>query len=617
MTRALQHRGPDGEGWTGDERAAFGHRRLAIIDRISGQQPMFNEDGSVWVVFNGEIYNHRALRRELAARGHVFRTAADTEAIVHAFEEWGPGCVERFEGMFAFAAYDSTRRELLLARDRLGKKPLFYAILGGALHFASEIKSLRHSPAWNGEINTGALEAYLSLGYVPAPDTMYRHVRKLEPAQHLVLRGGRTHVTTYWKVQRFDDDRRPPAVIIDAIEESVRTAVLDRLESEVPLGAFLSGGIDSGLVVSFMAEAMNRPVMTCSVGFGDPAHDERSLAALTAERWNTNHTEERVHSALGEMVDTIVRAFDEPFADSSAIPTYLVSAAARRRVTVDLTGDGGDETFGGYGFRYLPHLAEHHARRLLPPLASRALAEAGRRWPRGPRVPRPLRWGTVLDNLAADDAAAYYADLCFVKPPLVRSLLGSTDRDWRRGDLFESVTSHYRACPSSDPVQKAQYADLKVYLPNDVLVKVDRMSMIHGLEIRCPLLDHRLVEQAFAIPRAEKLRGFEAKSILRRIARRRLPPEILRAPKHGFTAPVGSWLAGPDGAAQLDDCVRADSAVASWIDRGRLRALSADHRQGRADHSALLWAVLLLERWAERERGRHAHADRDLKEMVS
>ena len=617
MTRALQHRGPDGEGWTGNNRAALGHRRLAIIDRAAGQQPMFNEDGSVWVVFNGEIYNHRALRRELVARGHVFRTTSDTETIVHGFEEWGAGCVERLHGMFALAAYNATRHELLLARDRLGKKPLFYAMLGGALHFASEIKSLRHSPVWDGDINTGALEAYLSLGYVPAPDTMYRHVRKLEPAQHLLLRGGRAQLTTYWTVQRFDDDRREPAAVIADIEESVRTAVVDRLESEVPLGAFLSGGIDSGLVVSFMAESMNRPVMTCSVGFGDPAHDERSLAALTAERWNTDHTEERVHSALGEMVDTIVEAFDEPFADSSAIPTYLVSAAARRRVTVALTGDGGDETFGGYGFRYLPHLAEHHARRLLPTLASRALAQAGRRWPRGPRVPKPLRWGTVLDNLGADDAAAYYADLCFVKPPVVRALIGSPDRDWRRGDLFEAITSHYRACPSSDPVQKAQYADLKVYLPNDVLVKVDRMSMIHGLEIRCPLLDHRLVEQAFAIPRAEKFRGFEAKSILRRIARRRLPPEILSAPKHGFTAPVGSWLAGADGAAQIEDCLRPGSAIAAWIDRANLRVLAAEHRRGDADHSALLWGVLLLERWAERERRGWTREDDNLKEIAS
>jgi asparagine synthase (glutamine-hydrolysing) len=614
MTRALRHRGPDGEGWCADERVAFGHRRLAIIDRASGQQPMPNEDRSVWVVFNGEIYNHHLLRNELILRGHVFRTASDTEAIVHAYEEWGEACVARLHGMFAFAAWDARRQQLLLARDRLGKKPLFYAEIGGALHFASEIKSIRESPAWDRDVEPEALEAYLALGYIPAPQTIYRRVRKLEPAQYLVMNGGRSRVVTYWDVPRFDDDRRPRDVVTADIEETLRTAVTDRLESDVPLGAFLSGGIDSGLVVSYMAEAMNRPVMTCSVGFGDPAHDERSLAARTAAQWRTNHVEETVHSDLGALIDTVVEAFDEPFADSSAIPTYLVSGAARRRVTVALSGDGGDEPFGGYGFRYLPHLAEHHVRRVLPQSAARMLAHVGRGWPRSPRVPRVLRWGSILDNLGADDAAAYYADLCFTKPGIVNRVLGQPRFDWRGGALFDVVTAPYRRCPSRDPIQKAQYADLKMYLPNDVLVKVDRMSMAHGLEIRCPLLDHRIVEQAFAIPREEKFRRFEAKSILRRIAARRLPAEVLRAPKHGFTAPVGEWLAGAEAADQFRHIVTPRSAVSAWLDVAELRRMYEQHRLRQANHAPLLWGVLLLERWAERHTFGGMQA---AKEMVS
>jgi asparagine synthase (glutamine-hydrolysing) len=614
MTRALRHRGPDGEGWCADERVAFGHRRLAIIDRASGQQPMANEDRTVWVVFNGEIYNHHALRRELVGRGHEFRTASDTEAIVHAYEEWGEECVARLHGMFAFAAWNSRRQELLLARDRLGKKPLFFAELGGALHFASEIKAIRQSPAWNGEIEPEALEAYLALGYIPAPQTIYRQVRKLEPAQYLVMKGNRLRLATYWDVSRFDDDERPAEAITTDIEETLRTAVIDRLESDVPLGAFLSGGIDSGLVVSYMAEEMDRPVTTCSVGFGEPDHDERWLAARTAARWRTNHVEETVESDFGGLIDTVVDAFDEPFADSSAIPTYLVSGAARRFVTVALSGDGGDETFGGYGFRYLPHLAEHHVRRLLPNAAGRVLACAGQHWPRGPRVPRILRWASILDNLGGDDAAAYYADLCFTKPAVVNRVLGQSRFDWRGGALFDVVTAPYRRCPSPDPIQKAQYADLKMYLPNDVLVKVDRMSMAHGLEIRSPLLDHRIVERAFAIPRAEKFRGYEAKAILRRIAARRLPQEVLRAPKHGFTAPVGDWLAGPQAAPEFRAIAQPGSAVSGWIDVSVLGRLYEQHRTGQANHASLLWAVLLLERWAQRQSWSGVRAER---EMVS
>ena len=619
MTDALRHRGPDGEGRVSDEFAALGHRRLAIIDRASGSQPMPNEDRSVWVVFNGEIYNHHALRRELIARGHTFRTTSDTEAIVHAYEEWGEGCVARFDGMFAFAVWNRRRRELLLARDRLGKKPLFYAVLGGALHFASEIKSLYYSPAWDGSIDTSGLEAYVSLGYFLAPKTIYRHVAKLEPAHYLVLRDGRITDAPYWDIERFDDDTRSGEALAADVSDTIREAVHARLESEVPLGAFLSGGIDSGLVVSYMAEAMNQPVVTTSVGFGERGHNELPLAALTARRWGTDHAEQIVKPHLDGIVDVIVDAFDEPFADSSAIPTYFVSAAARQRVTVALTGDGGDEIFGGYGFRYVPHLLEDRVRRLLPPGSAPVLRTVGRLWPRNPRLPQYLRLGTIFENLARDSAAAYYADLCILKPGLARSLVGLPAlTDWRESEPFDTVTAPYRRCPSIDPVQKAEYADLKIYLPNDPLVKVDRMSMANSLEIRCPLLDHRVVERAFAIPRREKLRRLEPKAVLRRIARERLPKELLEVPKHGFTAPVGEWLAGEHADAYCDEVLRPGSAVSSWLDMSLLRRAFDAHRLRVADYAHVLWATLLLERWARRERRyRHVRPNYSLQELVS
>jgi len=612
MTRALAHRGPDAEGFHRDERAVLGHRRLSIIDRAGGAQPLANEDGSIRIVFNGEIYGHEGLRRELEGRGHRFRTRSDTEAIVHAYEEWGEGALDRLEGMFAFAIHDRRTGELFLARDRLGKKPLFYAVLGGALHFASEIRAIARSPAFDGTLDLAALEGYLSLGYFIAPATAYRRVRKLEPGCWLRLRaGGRIERGRWWDVRRFDDDRREAAAIREELEASLAARVRERLESEVPLGAFLSGGVDSGLVVSFMAEAArdgvpNGPVVTTTVGFGDRAHDELDAARLVARRLGTRHHEELVAPAPGETLDRIVDAFDEPFADSSAIPTYHVSAAARRHVTVALSGDGGDEVFGGYDFRYVPHAIEARARATLAPGGGglgAAFRWLGRRWPRWRRLPRPLRLATLLRNLGLEPEAAYYADLCFLEPAAARALLGrDPDPDPRRSPVYEAVVAPYRRCPSSSPVQRAQYADLKVYLADDVLVKVDRMSMQHGLEVRSPLLDRRIVELAFRVPTATRMPRLRAKHLLRRVARGRLPGAVLRLPKRGFTAPVGAWLRGPYAGRFEDEVLGPDAGVAAVLDRARVRRLFDEHRAGAADHAYALFAVLVLERFLGRRR---------------
>ncbi|MEO8680121.1 MAG: asparagine synthase (glutamine-hydrolyzing) [Vicinamibacterales bacterium] len=600
MTDRLQHRGPDGGACFHAPWVALGHRRLAIIDRAGGEQPMCNEDRTVWIVFNGEIYNHRDLRRRLESRGHTFRSHSDTEAIVHAYEEYGDTCVEHLDGMFAFAIADLRERRVLLARDRLGKKPLFHATLGGVLHFASEMKALKASPLWTGERDLSALEGYLSLGYFVAPATAYRQVRKLEPAHTLRVDRGGLAVRKYWDLEQFDTDERPAGALIEELDHRLAAAVECRLESEVPIGAFLSGGIDSGLIVSYMTAALGEGPITASVGFDDQVHNELEIAGLTAKQFGTRHYPETITPRLSDVLDPIVAAFDEPFADASAIPTYYVSKIARQHVTVALSGDGGDESFGGYDWRYGPHAMEARARAFIPGAPGRRAASwLGARWPRSPAWPRPLRLGNVLENLSRDAAGAYFADLCFLKPHDARALMGKAPtREPAESPVYEQITGHYRACPSASDVQRAQYADLKVYLPNDPLVKVDRMSMAHSLEIRCPLLDHSLVELAFRIPTHRKMPHGRAKGLLRGVARRRLPDAVINQPKRGFTAPVGRWLAGPYAHRFRDDVLSSDARSRDLIDRRRIGSMFNEHRAGQADHAYALWAVWMLERWA-------------------
>jgi asparagine synthase (glutamine-hydrolysing) len=602
MTTALSHRGPDGEGFFTDRHAALGHRRRAIIDREGGKQPMSNEDGSCWIVFNGEVYNHHEIRHQLVGKGHTFRTHSDTEAIVHAYEEYGPACVDHLEGMFAFAIYDQRRRELFIARDRLGKKPLFYAALGGALHFASEIKAIRESPAWDGALDLEGLEGYLSLGYFLAPRTVYQHVHALEPGHWLRVRNGSIETRQYWDVPAFDDFGLDEVSAVEQVDSQLHARVRERLESEVPLGAFLSGGIDSGLVVSYMAGDSRDRVVTTSVGFGERAHNELDAAAVTATRFQTEHYPHLIQPALEDVFEKLVDGFDQPFADASALPTYYVSQAARQHVTVALSGDGGDETFGGYDFRYVPHAVEANIRRRVPGSLRGTLRFVGARWPRSRHLPRSLRLGTYIENVGRSGEEAYYADLCFLKPQNARDLLGlSIGRDPKDSPVYEAVTGPYRRCPSTSAVQKAQYADLKVYLPNDVLTKVDRMSMQNSLEVRCPLLDRRLVELAFRMPESLKLPGLRAKHLLKEVAARRLPAELLTLPKRGFTAPLGEWIAGKYAKQFEAEVLRSGSAVEGLLDVQRVRRTFNAHVTGQVDAGYALWAIWMLERWSARQ----------------
>jgi asparagine synthase (glutamine-hydrolysing) len=597
MNDALAHRGPDGEGFFADTRAALGHRRLAIIDRAGGHQPMGNEDGSCWIVFNGEIYNHHELRAELESKGHKFRTVSDTEAIVHAYEEFGVHCVERLEGMFAFAIYDQRRGELFAARDRLGKKPFFYTVLGGVFHFASELPPLRRSSLWRGEINTDALESYLSLGYVLAPATIYRDVYKLPPAHWLRVADGALQVREYWDVREFDTERRVGDELLSEIDNTLRAAVTARLESEVPLGAFLSGGIDSGLVVSYMAESLGDRLVTTSVGFGGREHNELEAAALTARHVKSRHFAEVIEPNLSEVIEPVTTGLGEPLADSSAIPTWYVSRAARRHVTVALSGDGGDEAWAGYDFRYVPHEMEGSVRRFVPPFLRPAAMSVGRLWPRWRHMPKALRAGTLVANLGRDPAAAYYQDLTFLKPGDTRRLMGLSAADQPPGATFATVTDAYRRCSSTDDVQRAEYADLKIYLPNDPLVKVDRMSMAHSLEVRCPLLDRRVVELAFRIPASRKQVRFQGKTLLRALAQRRLPAGLSRLPKRGFSMPIGEWIRCSGAQMFRDEVLGSNARVKGLLSHADLARRFDLHCKRVEDQSYALWAVWTLERW--------------------
>lgn len=600
MNGCLAHRGPDGDGFYDHPSAVLGHRRLAIIDRAGGHQPMANEDETCWIVFNGEVYNHRALKPLLESKGHRFRTSSDTEVILHAYEEFGAACVDRLEGMFAFAIYDTRTRTLFAARDRLGKKPFFYTVSGGVLSFASELPALARSPFWTGAIDLTGLEGYLSLGYFLAPSTIYRGVHKLPPGHWLRATDGSVEIREYWDVREFDAHRGTDAELVAEIDATLGQAVRDRLESEVPLGAFLSGGIDSGLIVSYMAEALGDRLVTATVGFGEREHNELDAAALVAGHFGSRHHAAVIEPNLDEAIGPVTEGLGEPLADSSAIPTWYVSREARRHVTVALSGDGGDETFAGYDFRYVPLAMEESMRQWVPPPIAPALRWLGAHWPRSRRIPRPLRAGTVLENLGRDPAAAYYSDLAFLKPADTRRLMGlAADRDPAASPVYQSVTAPYRRCTSSSALQRAEYADLKVYMPNDPLVKVDRMSMAHSLEVRSPLLDRRVVELAFRIPADRKQVGREGKALLRRLAARRLPPGLSKMPKRGFTVPIGNWIAGPHRQMFQDEVLQPNAAICTHVDMRDLKRRFNEHVAGAADHSYALWAVWVLERWSK------------------
>jgi asparagine synthase (glutamine-hydrolysing) len=611
MTGSLVHRGPDASGHYVDAQAALGHRRLAIIDIDSGQQPMAAADGNLQIVFNGEIYNFQDLRAELEGIGHAFRSNSDTEVILQAYLAWGEHCVERLFGMFAFALWDRRQRALLIARDRVGKKPLYVWREGSRIAFASELKALRAGGQCPSAIDPQALDCYFTLGYIPAPLTIYRGVRKLSAAHCARIDANGERSRRYWHLAQPAPRAVSMEAAVDEFEALLDDAVRCRLVSEVPLGAFLSGGLDSSLVVSTMSRLTARPVITNSVGFEERAFSELDVARATATHLNTEHHELLVSPDAAAILPRIAWHFDEPLADSSAIPTWYVCEMARRSVTVALSGDGGDEAFGGYTFRYLPHAAEARVRAFLPaPMRALLFGPMGAFWPGSARLPRPLRLKTILENLAASDAEAYFRDLAWLRDDTRRLIYaGDFMRSLQGFSARELVLPHYIGSGATDAVSRAQHADICVYMTDDVLAKVDRMSMAHSLEVRCPLLDHRILEFAATLPSALKMDGRRGKLPLRRLAERRLPAQVLAMPKRGFSIPAAQWLR--TGLRPLAEGLLFDSDrdVLRTLDREALRRLWVEHQGGARDHSVFIWAVMMLALWddAAAPAGRGCH----------
>jgi asparagine synthase (glutamine-hydrolysing) len=596
MLSVLVHRGPDGEGFYFGPSIGLAHRRLSILDVEGGKQPLANEDETVWVSFNGEIYNYVELRADLLQKGHKFKTASDTEVIVHLYEEVGEGLFSLLRGMFAIALWDSRNKRLLLARDRLGKKPLYYAALKNSLVFASEIKSLLQIPDFPKEIDSEALIDYFSLLYVPAPKSIFTHIRKLRPAHYLVIDPGGMYEKSYWdlpfdQVEEKSEDQWCDE-LLSAYQESIRL----RLRSDVPLGAFLSGGVDSSSVVALMSRMNGQRVNTCSVGFDEKEFDESGYAAAFAEKFNTEHHEERVRPDALSVVDKLAWFYDEPFADSSAIPTYYVSQAARRHVTVALSGDGGDENFAGYR-RYYHDLMENHFRSYFPERVRRQVFGALGRWyPKLDWAPRVFRAQATFHAFSRDPAEGYYYSVCGIKPQIRDQLLTGDLRGSSNGyDPYESFHDLYRRPKTTDHLSRIQYLDIKTYLVDDILVKVDRASMANSLEVRCPILDHKFMELIARIPWNLKLNNGKGKYIFKKALNSVLPNEVLQRRKQGFAVPLAAWFRGELRELSGDLILTQDPL--GVLDRRAVDALWHAHHTGLSDLSVPLWTILMYRLW--------------------
>ena len=599
MNESQHHRGPDETGTHLAPGIALGHKRLSIIDLATGQQPLFNEDRSVVIVYNGEVYNYQELIPELTALGHVFRTRSDTEVIVHAWEQWGEACVERLRGMFAFALWDEGRQTLFLARDRLGVKPLFYAALpDGTWLFGSELKALLAHGGLPREIDPRSVDDYFTLGYVPEPRTIFTAAHKLPPGHTLTLRRGQGAPAPkrYWDV-RFTGDN--PISAADAQAELVhrlRESVRLRMIAEVPLGAFLSGGVDSSAVVAMMAGQSNGPVNTCSISFDDPKFDETRFAQQVAERYATRHFVDRVETDDFGLIDTLASLYDEPYADSSAIPTYRVCQLARRHVTVALSGDGGDESFGGYR-RYQLHLNEERLRAAMPlGLRQPLFGALARIYPKADWAPRFVRAKSTFQALARDTVDAYMHSVSIFRDDMRPQLYSESFKrrlgGYRTAQLFHE---HAARAQTDDPLSLIQYLDLQTYLVGDINTKVDRASMAHALEVREPLMDHPLVEWLASLPSNLKVRGGEGKWLLKKTMEPHLAHDLMYRPKMGFAVPLVRWFRGPLRERVRRSLLEGELGGTGIFERSYLEHLIDAHTSGRRDYSAPLWSLMMFE----------------------
>lgn len=598
MGLAIVHRGPDASGHFLDDSVGLTHRRLSILDLSdSGKQPMKSPSGRYFISFNGEIYNYRSLRKDLEADGYVFRTGTDTEVLLALFEQKGYRCLDELNGMFAFAIWDSEAKRVFLARDRLGKKPLYYYEEGGRFAFASELKSLLKLPFIPRTVRPDSVKDFFAYQYVPDPKTIYKNIHKLPPGHWLVSDGLRTEQHQYWDVSFSQVTAKSLSEIEDELYSLIEDSVKLRMVSDVPLGAFLSGGVDSSAIVGLMAGLSDRPVTTCSIGFDSERFDEVKYARKVAEQFQTDHHEFTVRENVADNLAQIARFFDEPFSDPSFVPTFFVSQLARRRVTVALAGDGGDENFAGYS-KYYTDYVENRLRKLFPDAVRHGLFPRFAQLAGLINTPMARKAQSLVGTLALDPDEAFSVTNSFFR----RSLWDEVVRDdFRRDttgyDPADITRNHYRNAGTDDHLSRILYTDIKTYLPGDILVKVDRMSMANSLETRAPLLDYRVVEYAAGIPSALKMRGKEKKHILKETFSRLLTKDILYRRKMGFSVPLADWLRNEIRTLANSVFYNEDAGLAHFFDMEVVRAVWQRHLQGENHHSQELWSMLNFELW--------------------
>jgi asparagine synthase (glutamine-hydrolysing) len=602
MCDVIVHRGPDDDGFYADGPVSLGMRRLSIIDLATGRQPIRNEDGTIWVVYNGEIFNFPRLKPDLQSRGHAFYTNADTEVIVHLYEEYGEDFVQKLNGMFAVALWDGRRKKLVLARDRLGIKPLHYAWDGERLLFASEIKSLLRAGI-SREIDLESMSRYFTFEYVPAPDSIFKAVRKLLPGHLMTVQDGRAELRRYWDVHYAETKIKPrdEAEYAEEIASRLRESVRMRLLSDVPLGVFLSGGIDSSTVTALMSETASGRIKTFSIGFKEKTFDELDYARMVAERFATEHTEFVVDSTqVAGLVPVLMGYLDEPLADASIIPTYVISKLARKHVTVALAGDGGDELFGGYDTYKAYKVARLY--RTIPGFLRKGLiGPAVRRLPASDRrLSFEFKAKKFIDGAEHPPEIANTLWWGAYTPARKDKLFTAELRARLAGDPFAPIAAQAAFTKAADPLDRLAYLDLKLYLQDDLLVKVDRMSMANSLEIRTPFLDYTFVEFAATIPSALKLKGFQAKSILKKALASRLPKEILTKKKIGFDIPLGPWIRRELRDFVLDTLAPSRLRRHGFFDEAYVRTILDEHLAGSHNHRQLLWPLIIFQFWHDR-----------------
>lgn len=595
MNQTMIHRGPDDGGVFVGPGIGLGHRRLSIIDLAGGHQPMSNEDGTIWVLLNGEIYNYSELRAELLQGGHKFTTKSDTEAIVHLYEDHAEGCFARLRGMFSIAIWDSRKRKLVLARDRVGKKPLFYSANQKRILFGSELKALLAGDPLPREIDTQGLSDYFSFGYIPAPRTIYRSVRKVMPGHYVVASAEGIRESCYWDLSFSKVESRSMEEWGELLRAELKDATRVRLMSDVPLGAFLSGGIDSSSVVAMMSGLMDRPVTTCSIGFQEKKYNESEYAQQVSKLFGTQHHEELVAPNAIEIVDKLAWHYDEPFADSSAIPTYYVSKIARSQVTVALGGDGGDESFAGYR-RYKLDYYENRLRSFVPaPLRRGVFGPLGRHYPALAWAPRIFRGKSTFQSLSRSPLEGYFNSVSYFRPDDKARLFTSDFQNVLGGyDSIEVLRRYYDRADTDDLLSKIQYVDIKTYLTDDILTKVDRASMAVSLEVRAPMLDHHFLELAARIPSSLKLNAGNGKYILKKALEPVLPGNILYRSKQGFAIPLDVWFRRELKDMAHEIILETEDGL---LNNRFLRKIWDQHQRGTYDRSALLWSTLMFRKW--------------------